>query len=77
MRLSNLILSHLYRIFIVLFLLYYFISLTVTTESDQFISVITDYECVTCHRIFQSEDVSLSYIYIYIYVCVYTCIYVS
>ncbi|EZA55845.1 Protein suppressor of hairy wing [Ooceraea biroi] len=30
--------------------------LKVVTDSDQFISVITDYECVTCHRIFQSED---------------------
>ncbi|KMQ96716.1 protein suppressor of hairy wing-like protein, partial [Lasius niger] len=28
----------------------------VISENGQIISIITDYECVTCHRIFQSED---------------------
>lgn len=44
---------------------YYFIYfvLTVISENGQIISIITDYECVTCHRIFQSEDVSQKLIF--------------
>ncbi|KAK2586982.1 hypothetical protein KPH14_010955 [Odynerus spinipes] len=29
---------------------------TTISQSSQIIQIITDYECVTCHRIFQSED---------------------
>ncbi|XP_029172914.1 zinc finger protein 436-like isoform X1 [Nylanderia fulva] len=28
----------------------------IISENGQIISIITDYECVTCHRVFQSED---------------------
>ena len=29
---------------------------TVIAHDGQIIQIITDYECVTCHRIFQSQD---------------------
>lgn len=35
------------------FLLYF----TVITHDGQIIQIITDYECVTCHHVFHSEDV--------------------
>ncbi|XP_043676717.1 zinc finger protein 436-like isoform X2 [Vespula pensylvanica] len=31
-------------------------NVTAISQSSQIIQIITDYECVTCHRIFQSED---------------------
>lgn len=38
--------------------------LTVFSENSQIISIVTDYECVTCHRVFQSEDVSIILFYL-------------
>lgn len=52
--------------FLLHYLLYYYFIyfvLTVISENGQIISIITDYECVTCHRIFQSEDVSQKLIF--------------
>lgn len=45
---------HSFFLFIIAFFLLCF---SVIAHDGQIIQIITDYECVTCHRIFQSQDV--------------------
>lgn len=54
--------------FYFIYIIICFILLTVISENCQIISIITDYECVTCHRVFQSEDVSHNFVYFLNYV---------
>lgn len=49
-----------YSFYFILFFIYYssfLLYFTVITHDGQIIQIITDYECVTCHHVFHSEDV--------------------
>lgn len=52
-----------YHFYFVHFVIVYFTLLT----DDLVISIITDYQCVTCRRIFQSKDVSFSCFFFVLY----------
>lgn len=55
------ILINIFVFVLFLFIIVYFVLLTVISENGQIVSIINDYECVTCHRVFQSQDVSYSF----------------
>lgn len=46
-----------YILFFLFIIAFFLLCLSVIAHDGQIIQIITDYECVTCHRIFQSQDV--------------------
>lgn len=46
-----------YILFFLFIIAFFLLCFSVIAHDGQIIQIITDYECVTCHRIFQSQDV--------------------